>query len=541
MHSTVYQESAKQIPRENVHDLAKLHLLLLYGLRPAKFQMLQMNSHGSSSALLRVVALVILVAAVTFISVMPQVSNDFWLQAKVGELIVQNHAIPTTVLFPFTTIQTAQFNAHEWLPSILFFALVRVFGEDGLPLVLGVAGLLLFATMSWLAYLRSGKNLPLSLMLGLMAVAVENYRHYLRPELVSLIFLGAYWLLLDANRRSPAVGNWLGALVIVVFWANTHGSFILAPLIGGVYATGTWIDSHRRMSEIPDSPITSYEAFALFTVVALVCTLINPFGWNLLKFVFDFSRSSVAHQYVLEWLPTFDQRMRHTRGLWIGVACGIFASSVLLRHARKVSAVDGLMFLLFLVLAVGAIRFLVYLGMVSAFALAALAPQGWRTPEAQRRLYVISIATGSAILGSAMVFGNALHAYPHKADFDSSFSAPLVKELADPSLKGNVLTDYDLGAELVYRAYPRLRPSIDSRIDSYGDAYFQFHEDLFKDDILLNRFVNEYNVRYMLVYHYQLRMLEQLPSWKDRRWVIRFMDQKVVLLQRDDSENINNE
>ena len=500
-----------------------------------------MNSRRSSIALLRIAALVILITAVAFISVMPQVSNDFWLQAKVGELIAQNHTIPTTLLFPFTTIQTAQFNAHEWLPSVLFFSLVWVFGEVGLPLVLGVAGLLLFATMSWLAYRRSGKNLPLALMLGLMAVVVENYRHYLRPELVSLILLGAYWLVLDANRRSPSVRNWLGALVVVVLWTNTHGSFILAPLIGSIYAVGIWIDGRRTSPDISDPTTTSYKSFALFTVVALACTLINPFGWNLLKFVFDFSRSAAAHQYVLEWLPTFDQRMRHTRGLWIGVTCGGVACAVLLRHARKLSVVDALMFFLFMVLAVGAIRFLVYLGMVSAFVLAALAPQAWRTPESQRRLYALSIVFGGAVLGTAIKFGNALHAYPHKADFDSSFSAPLVKELADPALQGNVLTDYDLGAELVYRAYPRLRPSIDSRIDSYGDTYFRFHEDLFKDDILLNRFVNEYNVRYMLVYRYQLRMLEQLPSWKDRRWAIRFTDQKMVLLQRVDRQNIKSE
>jgi L-threonylcarbamoyladenylate synthase len=77
--------------------------------------------------------------------VVPQVSNDFWLQAKVGELIARDHAIPKTILFPFTEIRDARFNAHEWLPSLLFYWLIDLVGEDGLPLVMGAAGVALFS------------------------------------------------------------------------------------------------------------------------------------------------------------------------------------------------------------------------------------------------------------------------------------------------------------------------------------------------------------------------------------------------------------
>ncbi len=66
----------------------------------------------------RIAAVVLTLSTVVFISVVPQVSNDFWLQVKVGEIIAHDHAIPKTVLFPFTEVRNAPFNAHEWLPSL---------------------------------------------------------------------------------------------------------------------------------------------------------------------------------------------------------------------------------------------------------------------------------------------------------------------------------------------------------------------------------------------------------------------------------------
>ena len=97
--------------------------------------------YPSTLPFLRLAAFVIIFVTVGFISVAPQVANDFWLQATVGELIVSNHAIPTTLLFPFTEIQNAKFNSHEWLPSVLFYGVIQLAGKSWLPLVLGVLGL----------------------------------------------------------------------------------------------------------------------------------------------------------------------------------------------------------------------------------------------------------------------------------------------------------------------------------------------------------------------------------------------------------------
>jgi len=480
----------------------------------------------------RLIAVVVTLAAVAFISVVPQVANDFWLQAKVGELIVHEHAIPATVLFPFTEIRNAPFNAHEWLSSVFFFGLLNAVGEAGLPLTLGVSGLVLFALMAWLAYRRSEGNLPLALLLGLVAVGAENFRHSMRPELISLIILGVYWHLLEACRHRLSPAALFGALLMVVLWSNTHGSFILAPIIACLYAGGVWLDGYRDPERFTSA--TSAKTFALFAVAAWCCTLINPFDWGLLKFVVEFGNSTFINQNVVEWYSIFDARLQGQRGLWIGWMCACTVTTTALVRWKKLSAVDALMLLLFLALALRAIRFVVYLGMVCAYVLPALAPASWKRFEIQTRLYAICALFSATVLGMAMVFGNAMGGYPHRVDWSPAFTQSMLIALADPKLQGNVLNDYDYGSELVYRTYPRLRPSIDSRIDSFGSEYFFYHRRLVHEEHLFIDFVAKYDVRFLLMDHSNFQDFQRLPSYTNKHWIIHAMDQKAVLLRRSD-------
>lgn len=483
--------------------------------------------------LMRIAAVVATVAAVVFISVVPQVSNDFWLQVKVGQLIAESHSIPQTILFTFTEAKDVPFNAHEWLPSVLFYWLLRGVGEDALPLVMGFGGIVFFAIAALIAYQRSGGNLFWSFVWGLMAVCVENQRHYLRPELVSLMLLGLYWYILERCRSEPHKARWLSAWVIVVVWTNSHGSFILAPIISTTYAVGIWIDTHWPGAGRKATAKGSAQFYFAFTVAAFIATLINPKGIELWRFVLDFGHADSTKQMVAEWLPTFDPRWWRDRGFWIGIACASVTATMMAVHWRKLSAVDVLLFLLFTTLAVQAIRFLVYLGMLSAYVIPSLMPKAWGKTESRTRAYGFLAIASVLALGLSMRFGNAMGSFPHTAfEANYSLSAPMVAQLNNPLLHGNVLNSYELGAELVYRAYPRLRPSIDSRIDSYGKDWTALNSQLFVDDDLLKKFVTNYDVRYMLLSHDDFISLKRLSSWSEGLWKIIAMDRRTVLLLR---------
>lgn len=480
----------------------------------------------------RITAVVTTVAMVAFIGVMPQAANDFWLQAKVGELILQDWAIPQTVLFPFTPVRDAPFNAHEWLPSVLFHVFIQLVGEDGLPLVLGGLVITLFAVMVRLAYRKSGGNLPWAMLLGSIAVGVANTRNYLRPELLTLILLGLYWMALERYRHTAAWPSWVAAAAIVVVWANTHGSFILAPIIASVYALGVVLDRYRapHLDRTP-SKATPLQ-FGLIAATALVCTLATPLGWELLQFVFKFSGSSMARAYVAEWLPTFDPRFYERRAWQIGVAGLLLVVGYILMHWRRLSTVEILMAVMFSILAIKAYRFLVYGGMVLAFVASTLPPTSWSNTRGRTTGLMLTSGLSALVLGLAVNFGNALGSFPHEYLRTESLSYLMKGVLRTPHVQGNMLTSYELGAEIVYRAYPRLKPSIDSRIDSYGDDYTAAHDRLLLEDALLERFIKEYDVRYALLLYRDFDQFMNRAVMRKGEWRVILLDGKAVLLRR---------
>lgn len=490
-----------------------------------------MPFHPLSLRIWRLAACVLAIVAVCFISVAPQIANDFWLQAKVGELIVGSHAIPQTLLFPFTDIQTAKFNAHEWLPSALFYGMIQLVGEDGLPMVLGALGLVLFGLVTWLAFRRSPSSFPLALVLGLVAISVENFRHFLRPELISLILLVAYLHLLESLRRNPSAKYWGSIAAVVVLWSNTHGSFILAPLIAGIFCVGTWLDSRRAPVQAACAATTTATPFAVLTLVVLACTAVNPFGLDQLAFVVSFTGSEFASGFVLEWISSLDPIAWKWRGFWIGLVCTAVTVAVCIKQRKKLSAVDALLLLFFILLAVRSARFIVYLGIISAYILPPLVPSRALSLAHAPKLYGASIVIAATILALAAMFGNAYGSYPHQSNLNQSFTKPMRNALGNPAMKGNVLTSYDYGAELVYRAYPRLRPSLDSRIDSYGTDYVMFTEQLLENEQVLATFLSQYNVQYMLLTLGDFDLIRKLPSVS--HWTVVLKDNRAILLSRN--------
>lgn len=477
-----------------------------------------------SPTALRILACVAALALVAFVSTTQQVANDVWLQAKVGEIILRDHAIPATVLFPFTEINSAGFHAHEWLASLLFHQILSTWGEAALPLVGTLIGCLLFGLTARLYYRNSQGDLALALALALMAMAAENYRHVLRPELLSLLLFVLCLDALSTVRNGMRFGPVLRYLAGTLVWANVHGSFVLSPALAMIFAIGAMLDA-RAGARSPRSGAPA-RAFLLLGALGFGCTLVTPFGLEQWRFVVDFSTTSMAKQDIIEWMPSFDPRIRSIRGIWIGLAVMTLTLALLWHRRHAVGHAQMLLLLCFLLLGTRASRFLVYVGIVGGYVLSLL----WRAPSPWAVGRVLGLVL--ALCGLVALFGNANGNYPHSPPDQTQLSPTMARLVSDPSLQGNVLVSYGLGAELVYRAYPRLRPSIDSRLDSYGDAYYYRHEALLREHVLLDAFVQRYRVDYLLVDLADLQVLQARRVLDPGAWRLCLMDTKAALYQR---------
>jgi hypothetical protein len=165
--------------------------------------------------------------------------------------------------------------------------------------------------------------------------------------------------------------------------------------------------------------------------------------------------------------------------------------------------------LMFIALGVLGNRFMVYQGIVFAW----VAPSIWpnRPPLSEtRRLQIVS-AMCIALLLLATRYGNMNGAFPYDARSSTLLSHGMAAVLTQSQVTGNVFNSYDLGGELIYRSYPRLRPSIDSRIDSYGDAYYFWHESILDSPQRLQSFLLQWEVKYMLLTLDDFTRWQKLP------------------------------
>jgi hypothetical protein len=484
------------------------------------------------SVWLRVLALVVLLAAILFVSTAQPTGNDFWLQAKIGQIIWDTHMIPRTLLFPFTEVAEQTFNAHEWLTSIGFGLLVRAVGVDGLTLVLSVLGVGYFLVVTLLGYERGQGNLPAALIGGLAAIVTENYRHVLRPELATLFIMAFYWLLLERLRKGPSIALALASLLLVVVWANSHGSFILAPVLAGLYAAGAWADQLWQSRQMV-KPSREAWFFGLLSALVWVACLINPFGIEMLQFVFSFGRSKELQSSVTEWLPTLDRRILQLPTIWAFGSIWLATVVTMLWHRKKVPGRDWLIFMFFTWLSLRAIRFPVYGGLVSAYLTTPLIAPTLHSLRRQNWVYASLAMIGVATIALALKFQNLQGTSPDKLNAHK-LSDAMVSALQDERRHGNVLNTMELGAELIYWAYPRLRPASDARVDSYGFEYLKFQSAVLLDNTLLSEFVARYDVRYMLLDIRRFAQLAKTDAWTQHNWEPILMDSRAVFLRRSD-------
>jgi hypothetical protein len=485
--------------------------------------------------LLALAGLLFSAALVLLMTVVPLADNDTWLLMKVGEIIVDTGKIPDSVMFAFTTVRDNHFNSHEWLVSVVLHELQRGLGEANLMWVVGVFAIVQFALCFVLARRQSGSS-EAAVLLALLAMVCAHFRYVLRPEIFALLYLILLLTVLDRYRTERRWPTLLWTLALTLLWVNSHGSFLLAPAIAGIFAFGEGLTAAVGHAGTPRERLRagwqSGWPYAAAMLAMLAVCIVNPAGWHILAFPFQLERSAAARAMISEWLPTFSPLFMGTRAFWIFLAVAVPALALVARLRRHLGATDAMLFALFLGLALSRNRHIVWFGFVALTVCARLISHVVIEHRQQVRLRLAAIGLALSGLAACTAFGNANHAHIYFAPSEN-LSPAMVAELANPAVKGRVLTSYELGCELIYRDWPRLLPSIDSRVDSYGDLYLLFHVRLMRDEKLLNLFLQGNRVNYMLLLRRDFENNIRNMSSIHANWHIRLATDGVFLLERN--------
>jgi hypothetical protein len=213
---------------------------------------------------------------------------DLAYQVRLGDLMLDTGKLIRLDNFTFTAAG-APWLDQQWGGQVLFALVYRAGGWAALALLRAALTGVIFLFV-YLSCRAAGADERRSawLTLGSFLIAVGGLS--LRPQLIAMVlFPASVWLV--AGRRSHPGRQWV-IPVLVVIWANVHGTFFLAPLLLGL----AWLkDIHDRS---PQARRT-----LLVAVVSTLATLVNPFGLRVWSYAVEISSNDVISRLITEWRP----------------------------------------------------------------------------------------------------------------------------------------------------------------------------------------------------------------------------------------------
>ena len=298
--------------------------------------------------------------------IVPLPAVDLAYQVRTGDLILATGSIPAVDTYTFTATG-APWTDQQWLAQVLLAIGYRLGGWELLAvvrasLVAGTFGLLVAASAA------RGASIRTSSILSLLAFVVAAPALALRPQLFGIAIFAALVLLVADRHRHPR-RLWL-APVLVVLWANVHGSVVLAPVLLG-YA---WLED----------VVLGRNARLTLGVLAVgtLATLVNPFGIGVWGYALDVGTNPEITGRVAEWQHTSPLTVPGL--LFYGSAAAV--SALLVARRRLVTWPSVLWIGFLFALGVWTVRALAWwpLGVVLVVARSAAGCQAGATTGAQR-------------------------------------------------------------------------------------------------------------------------------------------------------------
>jgi hypothetical protein len=388
----------------------------------------------------------------------PLQTVDLTYHLRAGAQILETRAIPSADTWTFTAAGLP-WTDQQWGAQVLLAVVHGTAGWTG-TVLLRVLLVALIVGCLFLIVRRRGLGDRSAAWLTLAAFIVAAPGLGLRPQLLGM-GLFALTLVLVADRRKHPSRLWVIPLLVLV-WANIHGSFFLGPAILGL----AWLeDLHLRT---PDRHRT-----LMVGIAAAVAACVTPFGPAIWAYAVGLSTNPEVTRRITEWQRTspFDAA---------GLIFYASALGVLLLVARRgrIATWPTLIWLgLFFVVGAYAARGIAWWAIGALPAVAGLLVEGngesrrrdeRPTPPIMRRLNQL-VATSIVIAGLALL--------PVWRPTDAGLDAPkgllasappgitgALREMAQPS--DHLLNPQVWGSWFEY-ALPDLPVAIDSRIEFF--------------------------------------------------------------------------
>jgi hypothetical protein len=382
---------------------------------------------------------------------------------------------------PFSGPRAGQpWYTNQWLGDLMLWLGDRWGGLTGIAAV--TALVLAFTYRCLYGMLRTdGISAPAAALWTFLAALGSYTAWQARPNLLSMLFLLLTVRVCERFHDGKCTWRrllWLGPLFAV--WANTHGGFV-----GGLLTLAVAVVIEAALGVLHTDPEKRRAArerslhLSLATLGAVLCTLLNPYGWKLYPWIFQL----LGNPYFMDL--NFDWRSSdfHAPGAFRFELLMLLFPAVLALSRRRPNLVGLGLSLVWLHLALNGQRY-VPLWVMAATPTMARAALGipWLRAVAERftpQGFASSPARPVAWLGTAAVALGILiwaHFSPSFAQHNPALiPAAALDRVIEESKDGNLVVfhEYNWGGYLTWHGWPGFRTWIDDRNEVQGEAHIK--------------------------------------------------------------------
>ena len=423
------------------------------------------------------------------------------------------------------TFEGRAWHNQNWLAQFLYHGIWRVLSYHGLVMLNTVLFSAGFALLLRICYGRTREARTACLVAFVSLVpAVANTG--VRPQAFSWLFTIAVIYLLERSRAQPRSILW--AIPLFALWANLHGAFPIAMVFMG-------IDAVVALLEERGSPGGRERLrYLLYAIVgSALVVLLNPWGWRVYAYVASVGGDPVVREWITEWAPP-EFKFSYD-GFFFGTV--VLLGALLARSSKRLDTADLLRVGVFFLLALLAIRNILWWSIALAPALATLSEplaRRWdHLAEAERPSRLNSgFALALVILAVAMS--------PWIRPKMEGLELPLIDEttptkaaayLERNDLPGEMLNHQKFGSYFEW-AIPNRPVFIDSRIEVFPDGLFEDYNEVFSVEREWRDVVDEYGIGHIVFEKRSERDLYKLLDGSDE-WEKVFEDRNASIFVRE--------
>jgi hypothetical protein len=221
------------------------------------------------------------------IASLPSVDLAYHLRA--GAEILDTRAIPSSDAWTFTAAGMP-WTDQQWGAQAVLGTVYRLGGWTGLVVLRAVLVAIIVGCLFVIGRDR-GLSTRWAALLALAAFVVSAAALGLRPQLLGMALFAVVLVLVAGRRAHP--GRLWAIPVIVLVWANIHGSFFLGPVVLGL----AWLEDIHDRWERPHRAL-------IVGLVAAAAACVTPFGPAVWAYAVGLSANSEVTRRITEWQPT---------------------------------------------------------------------------------------------------------------------------------------------------------------------------------------------------------------------------------------------